>query len=144
MGENEIILWLLGGGTIVMVVLSIVLFLLCTALPFVAVFWFLARQKQKANAVQQASQTWRTTNGKVIKSRVEVTGGDTASVKPRVIYEYEVWGRVYQNDQIRAGDKFWSMRSSQSAYDVIDQYPVGMDVMVFYNPDDPAESALER
>jgi hypothetical protein len=144
MDANELILWLFGGGTIFMVIVSIVLSCLCTVLPIAGVIWYLYSQKQKANTIIKDSQTWAATAGKVIKSRVEVTGGEVASVDPRVIYEYEVRGRKYQNDQIKAGDKYWASGTSQEAYQTIDRYPVGMDVTVYYNPDNPAEASLER
>jgi len=144
MDVNEIMLWLFGGGTILIVVLSVVLSLLCTLLPIAGVIWYLYQRKQKANLVRQTSQTWPVTPGRVIKSRVEVSGGEITSVHPRVIYEYEVRGRQYQNDQIRAGDKYWEVGSSQEAYKTIDRYPEGLEVAVYYNPDNPAEAALER
>lgn len=144
MDINEIWLWLIGGGTIIITVLTIILSTICTILPIAGIAWFIYRRKQKADAVWQASQTWRMTKGRVIKSRVEVSGGDVTSVSPRVEYEYEVRGSLYQNDQIRAGDKYLSVRSDQDAYRTIDRYPEGMEVKVYYNPENPTESTLER
>ncbi|HBY07458.1 MAG TPA: hypothetical protein DEH22_06600 [Chloroflexi bacterium] len=144
MDVNQLMVWLFGGGTILIVIVSIMLSILCAIVPIALIIWFLYSRKQKADTVREASQTWLVTNGKVIKSRVEVSGGEVTSVHPRVIFEYEVQGRVYQNDQIRAGDKFWATGSSQDAYQTIDRYPEGLDVRVYYNPANPAESALER
>jgi hypothetical protein len=144
MDINEIWLWIFGGGTILSIVFSIIVSILCTVVPIGGVIWYLYSRKQKANTIQQASQTWLETLGTVIKSRVEVSGGEVTSVSPRVIYEYEVSGVMYQGDQIRAGDKFWSVGTSQEAYRTIDQYPEGQVVIVYYNPDNPAEATLER
>ncbi|MCJ7622060.1 MAG: DUF3592 domain-containing protein [Anaerolineaceae bacterium] len=144
MDINEIWLWIFGGGTILSIVFSIIVSILCTVVPIGGVIWYLYSRKQKANTIQQASQTWLETLGTVIKSRVEVSGGEVTSVSPRVIYEYEVSGVMYQGDQIRARDKFWSVGGSQEAYKTIDQYPEGQVVIVYYNPDNPAEAALER
>jgi hypothetical protein len=144
MDVNELMLWLFGGGTIILVIISIILSILCTVLPIAGIVWFLYSRKQRANTVRQASQIWVATDGKVIKSRVEVSGGEVTSVYPRVIYEYEVGGRQYQNDQIRAGDKYWSARTSQDAYSTIDRYPEGLSVTVYYNPENPSEATLER
>ncbi len=94
--------------------------------------------------MKEASQGWVSTRGRVIKSRVEVSGGEMTSVSPRVIYEYMVGAIEYQGDQIRAGEKFWAARTSRDAYDTIDRYPEGMAVTVYYNPANPTESALER
>ena len=147
MDVNEIWLWLVGGGTILITVLSIILSALCTILPIAGIAWlgwFIYRRKQKADAVRQASQTWKMTNGRVVTSRMEVSGGELTSVSPRVIYEYEGGGRVYQSDQIRAGDKFLSVITSQDVYRTIDRYPEGLEVSVYYNPENPAEATLER
>lgn len=144
MDVNELMMWLFGGGTIFVVIISIGISILCTILPIAGIVWFLYSRRQKANTIRQASQTWITTAGKVIKSRVEVSGGEVTSVYPRVIYEYEVRGRQYQNDQIRAGDKYWASGTSQEAYKTVDRYPEGQDVTVYYNPENPAEASLER
>lgn len=144
MDINELFPWLFGGGTILFVVVSIISTILCTVVPFGAIAWYLYNQNQKSKAVKQASLNWLPTMGTIIKSRVEVSGGENTTVSPKVIYTYEVRGKLYQCDQIRAGDKFWSVSSSQSAYQTIDQYPEGLDVTVYYNPNNPEEAALER
>lgn len=144
MDFNELFPWLFGGGTFLFVAASIVFSILCTVVPIGAVVWYMYNQNQKAKAVKQASLTWLTTMGTVIKSRVEVSGGENSRVSPRVIYTYEVNNQLYQCDQIRAGDKFWAVSSSQTAYQTIDRYPEGLDVTVYYNPANPAEAALER
>ena len=144
MDINELWVWLFGGATVVLTIGSILVSCLCTLLPIAGVGWFLYSRRKQGMAAQQASQGWLPTTGTVIKSRVEVSGGEVTSVTPRVIYTYQVGAVEYQNDQIRAGDRFWSTRSSQDAYQTIDRYPEGMQVTVFYNPANPAESALER
>ncbi|MBN2501351.1 MAG: DUF3592 domain-containing protein [Anaerolineales bacterium] len=143
MDINDFVLWIVGGSTVA-VILSIILSVICTIVPLAAVGWFIYSRFQKAKDVQQASQNWLATTGRVIKSRVEVSGGEVASVYPRVIYEYEVEGVKYQADQIKAGDKFWAARTSQEAYNTIDRYPEGLEVTVYYNPANPAEATLER
>jgi hypothetical protein len=144
MDINELLPWLFGSGTFLFVAASVIFSILCTAVPIGAVVWYLYNQNQKAKAVKQASLSWLPTMGTVIKSRVEVSGGENSTVSPKVIYTYEVRGQLFQCDQIRAGDKFWSVSSSQTAYQTIDKYPEGLDVTVYYNPANPAEATLER
>jgi hypothetical protein len=144
MDFNELFRWLFGGGTFLFVAASIIFSILCTVVPIGAVGWYLYNQNKKAKAVKQSSLAWLPTTGTVIKSRVEVSGGENSTVSPKVIYTYEVRGHLYQCDQIRAGDKFWSVNSSQTAYETIDRYPEGLDVTVYYNPANPNEAALER
>jgi hypothetical protein len=147
MGPEDIASWitLITGGSAVLIT---IITICCTVVPIVAIFggifWYIGKRSKQAGAVRQAAQAWVQTNGTVIRSRVEVSGGETTSVSPRVIYQYEVRGRVYQNDQIRAGDKFIRISTSADAYATIDRYPEGLSVTVFYNPANPQESALER
>jgi hypothetical protein len=75
---------------------------------------------------------------------VEVSGGEVTSVSAYVLYEYEVQGQTYQSTQIKAGDRFIRSGSSRDAYQTVDQYPPGTLVTVYYDPANPAESALER
>jgi len=141
---TDLIPWLFGGGMIFLTIFIII----CSLVPFVAIFgglgWYIYRRSKESTAMRQASQSWSQTQGVVILSRVEVSGGEITSVTPRVVYQYDVNGQRYQSEQIRAGDRFMQMTSSRSAYDTIDRYPVGTQVTVFYNPQNPTEAALER
>ncbi|MCG2788276.1 MAG: DUF3592 domain-containing protein [Anaerolineae bacterium] len=147
MDPNELFALLFGGGmimTVVIVIFSVCLSVLCTVVPIGAVVWFILKRKKQRDVLQQASLAWRSTQGRVLKSRVEVSGGEHTSVSPYVLYEYEVHGQVYQSVQIRAGDRFMRSGSSRDAYETVDLYPPGASVTVYYDPANPAESALER
>jgi hypothetical protein len=135
---------LIGGGSVFIAILATVLGGLCTLVPFVAIGWYIWDRSKKRDAVREAALAWRTTTGRVLKSRVEVSGGETTSVTARVEYAYDVNGQAYQSDQIRAGDKVMRITSSGDAYKTTDRYPVGAIVTVYYNPANPQEAALER
>ena len=144
MDLSDLFPWLFGAGGIILAIgISI-----CTSLPFLLVFgglgYMLYRRSKQAQEVIATSQHWRQTTGVVVKSRVEVSGGETTSVTPKIVYEFDVAGRRYRSEQIRAGDRYFSIRSSGDAYDVVDRYPVGAQVTVFYDPNDPTQAALER
>lgn len=128
--------------TIVGVVLSIVLSLS----PFAVIGWLFAKKSKEANEANRAALNWHETIGRVVKSRVEVSGGEFTSVTPRVIYEYEVNGQIYKSSLLRAGDKFLVIQTggSRTAYDIVDKYPEGAIVTVYYNPQNPSEAVLER
>jgi len=140
------IAWLWGGGIAVggFVALSILGSLLCTIGPIAGVFWLLHKRKTQAEILRSASARWQGTVGRVLKSRVEVSGGDHTRVSPYVLYEYQVAGQRYEGQQIRAGDKFMTSYTSRQAYDTVDLYPVGSEVTVYYDPQNPTESALSR
>ena len=94
--------------------------------------------------MRAAAQSWRTTPGTITKSRVEVTGGDHTSTMPGIYYEYQVGAVTYTGDQVKAGDKFYPHYTSRQCYDLVDKYPVGSEVQVFYDPEAPENAALER
>jgi hypothetical protein len=142
---EELLPWLFGGGMLLTAIITIVSVICAVAIPVAivgAVFYFLRQSAKKSEATNRAAQSWPSTSGTVIKSRAEVSGGDHTSVSPHVVYQYEVGGVSYQNNQLKAG---WGSAYSAygSAYQVIDQYPEGAAVTVYYNPMNPAESALE-
>lgn len=130
---------------ILAVIVSVIFSVILSLSPFAVIGWVFSKKSKEAKAAVQASQSWLPTNGKVLKSRVEVIGGKYASVKPRVIYEYQVNDQSYQNDLIRAGDRIMLIqKGSRAAYDTIDRYPEGASVTVYYNPQNPAEAVLEK
>jgi len=147
MDITDLFPWLVGAGTLV-TILFIVASVICSLVPVVAivggVFWFISKRGKQAKTINQASLNWPSTSGTVTKSRVEVSGGEHTTVTPRVEYEYEVGGTAYLGTRIRAGDQFMRVGTSRDAYDAVDRYPVGAAVTVYYDPANPAESALER
>ena len=111
---------------------------------FGGIGWFLNKKSKEAKSLREAARNWATTTGKIITSRVEVSGGEYTSVRPFVVYQYNVYSQDYSNSQIKAGDVHMSSYNSRAAYDKVDKYPVGSEVTVYYNPEDPQQSALER
>jgi hypothetical protein len=139
--------WLFGGGTVVTILFTVGI-IICSHIPFVAIFggiaYYIRNRSKQATAIRQDSLNWLQTTGVVVTSRVEVSGGDHSSVSPRVKYQYTVGAQAYQSDQIKAGDHVFRVSVSGEAYDVVDRYPVGAQVAVFYNPANPAQACLER
>ena len=148
---DDIWLWLIaliGGGTAVFTLVTVVgtllLTLVCTIVPIGLVGWFIWDKFKKRDVLLKAATTWPATTGRVIKSRVEVSGGEHTSVYPRITYAYDVNGRAYQNDLLRAGDRIMRVSTGQDAYATVDRYPEGANVTVYYNPANPQESVLEK
>lgn len=103
------------------------------------------RGQQKAHA----AQGWPSAPGAIVEARVsrnshEDSDGDTHySYSPRLKYTYTVQGQTYTGSQITFGFQK-SYNSESSAAAVLQRYPVGGQVMVIYDPHNPAEAALER
>lgn len=106
---------------------------------------FMYRRNQQGQAAKQAAQAWPGTIGTVLSSSVESRrSGNSTSTYPVVIYQYQVNGQVYQGKTIKAGEQFFSVRIIGEAQATAARYPAGAQVMVYYNPANPKESALER
>ncbi|HSL31612.1 MAG TPA: DUF3592 domain-containing protein [Anaerolineales bacterium] len=89
-----------------------------------------------------AAGAWPSTLGTVEESRIQMRsnsdGGRTSY--PLVRYSYQVMGRPYQSQKIMPGMDV----GGSGAQKVVARYPVGAQVMVYYNPENPSEALLER
>ena len=91
-----------------------------------------------------ASVNWQTTQGKIISSKAVVCRSKHSLVDNYVadiIYEYSVSDVLYSSRNIT-----YSMDSSVvycgNAEKMMKQYPVGMSVLVYYEPEKPKNSVL--
>jgi hypothetical protein len=91
----------------------------------------------------EASEGWPTTTGVVTHSEVARDhDSDGTMYRPDVEYEYTVDGQDYVGNTITVGAKV-STNVAGGAQKKVNEYPVGKEVKVHYDPDDPAESCLE-
>lgn len=106
---------------------------------------FLYRRSQQGSAAKQAAQSWPSTMGTVLMSSVQSKHtGKSHSIYPVVVYQYTVNGKGYQSQTIKAGEQFFNVRIIGQAQETVSRYPIGAQVLVYYNPANPQESALER
>lgn len=101
-----------------------------------------------------AARGWRPTTGRVIAASVETVSvsvrvqTSTSSYRaatryaPAVQYEYFVHGARYYADRLHLGPRILSSEASDAQW-ALRRYPVGSQVIVWYNPANPAESALD-
>ncbi len=98
----------------------------------------------------QATESWPTTNGRVISADVQESIETRRDMNDRrrteytyrasVQYEYTVGERTYLGHRIKADDY---SGGADRAYRIVNRYLAGSDVTVFYNPDDPGQAVLE-
>lgn len=97
------------------------------------------------------ARLWSSTDGKVLVSTVVArrrSPGDPAynnthteiSHEPRVEYEYHVAGKTYRGHKVDLGEK----TSSYDLEKILDRYPVGAAVTVYYDAADPTRAVLDR
>lgn len=95
----------------------------------------------------QRSKTWPLTTGKIITSEVcrrasrpRPGHANPPSYEPYVVYEYYVNGNRMQSDQLAFGGRL--QNSEKRAQKIIENYPAGKNVPVYYNPKKPAQAVL--
>jgi hypothetical protein len=107
--------------------------------------FFLYKRSQQSTAARQSAQSWASTSGMVLMSTVQTRrSGRSVSTFPVVVYQYDVNGKAFQGKTIKVGEQYLNVRILGQAQETADRYPVGATVNVYYNPANPAESALER
>lgn len=111
----------------------------CTILLMNAIFLgIIVATQRKMNAVK----SWSSTMGTVVNSYLERRrsgnrGGSTNF--PVVQYSYQVGGQMLQGSKIAPGMNV----GGTGAGKVVERYPAGAQVMVFYNPQNPSDAVLE-
>ena len=90
-----------------------------------------------------ASKYWPSVRGIVKESSVEENWQSEGGTvyRPKIVYSYRVNDCEYESDRsfswIRSG---WRKRAAK----IVERYPQGGNVEVFFNPDDPSQAVLER
>jgi hypothetical protein len=91
----------------------------------------------------RASASWPTADGIVTRSGVshstDSDGGDSYS--PEITYTYSVNNIDQENNTIKFGENSYSSR--RKAEGIAANYPVGKNVTVYYDPEQPDKSVLE-
>ncbi len=95
----------------------------------------------------RATRSYTRTRGRVVRAEVEESrrtseeGG--ARFRPIVRYAFEVRGHAYESERISIGAGTGVESSdAQDARRVVERYPSGADVDVWFDPRDPARSVL--
>ena len=84
-------------------------------------------------AVARTSRRWPTVPGRIVRSEIR----DGRAV---IRFVYTVQGEEHEGFDVAAGD--WPYRSAGSAVRRVQQYPVGAQVNVYYNPSQPSVAML--
>ena len=111
----------------------------CTFLIFNAIFLgIIFATQRKMNAVQG----WSSIMGTVLTSYLERrrSGNSGSANYPVVQYSYQVNGQMYQGMKIAPGMEV----GGTGAGKVVERYPEGAQVMVFYDPNNPSDAVLEK
>jgi hypothetical protein len=87
-----------------------------------------------------ASKKWPTASGTVTASAVERSPDSKRRYRAALTYSYRVDAKEYQSERI-----FWGGNEGREKHmaSVVETYPAGGKVRVFYDPKNPAEAVLD-
>ena len=90
----------------------------------------------------ELSESWPTSAGKVTRSQVVISQTDEDSATFRIAYEFVINEICYTSDVYRFGanGQYSTISITKAKHD---KYPVGGNVIVAYNPSNPADAVLE-
>jgi hypothetical protein len=99
------------------------------------------------SAKAQQSLSWPSTDGVISHSAVlmqtqrDSSSASSTSYKADVTYRYKVRGRDYSSERITLAD---ISSGAGRAQGIVNRYPDGAPITVYYNPVDPSDAVLER
>ena len=89
------------------------------------------------------SETWPSIEGMILKSKITINDGDdSVTYGADVSYQYVINNQTYKGDKVTISEMSTSDRSR--ARKIVNRYPSGQKVAVFYDPVAPETSVLER
>lgn len=125
-------------------IIAAVVFLVIAALATAGVFMTLAQSRR--------SRSWPTVQGKITRSEItedvshntDDDGRDSTTTMygVKLAYDYVVGGGAHVGTRLYWADGI-KVSGDGPARKVTEKYPVGRDVTVYYQPNDPATALLE-
>lgn len=97
------------------------------------------------NQEYQAVQRWPAVQGTIVDTSIDRRSdeGNSYSYSPVVVYHYSTNGSTYSGDRLMIGIQR-SYDKREQAAEVLNAYPRGAAVTVYYNPANPADAVLDR
>jgi hypothetical protein len=89
------------------------------------------------------SKSWPTVPGTITKSEIDTWRSDSKThYQPDIVYAYSVDGKKYTSSKITVGDPPLD-NNVTPAKRLQAEYPVGKEVVVYYDPELPGSAALK-
>lgn len=86
-----------------------------------------------------ASKNWPTSAGTVISSEVVRPSGKSTKFEAKVVFTYSVDGKAYTSEKLKAT---MARGTSSWAREVVESYPAGAKVEVYFNPKNPGTAVV--
>ena len=92
--------------------------------------------------IGKESSTWPSETCKITYSNIDSKHVDSKTeYKANVKYSFTIDGKEYKGDQVTSSDVYFKTMSN--ARELLDKYPIGSEVSVYYDPADPDRAVLE-
>lgn len=90
----------------------------------------------------KSSTSWENTIGKILESTIESHRNDDGiTYKPVIVYSYKVNKKRYHSRVVYFGESLHHS-SIKVPQDLVNRFPIGSEVKVYYNPKSPSNSIL--
>lgn len=97
----------------------------------------------KLQHLSRQVQAWPSVPGKVLSASIEKSPGSKSTLySARIVYDYEVAGRRHRGHRVYLDAVSTSDFSDAQA--MMNAFPVGQTVLVYYDPAEASESVLRR
>ena len=106
---------------------------------FVALSIFLLINKTKAKSLIAESKSWPKARGRMLTSKAAKYKAIGTRWDFIANYEYTVNGKSYKNNVTA----FYTISNKEEAEALANDFPLGEDIKVFYNPANPRQSVLK-
>ena len=91
------------------------------------------------------TSSWHQTEGVVTKSQLTPENFGLLNIyRVKILFDYRIDNRTYHGSRINYGIAANAYLFERFAKVVVDRYPVGKVVIVFYNPENPSDEIVER
>jgi len=94
--------------------------------------------------VGNSNYNWSKTTGVIVTSKNHNQGAAPPKYngykRAEIEYQYYVNEKKYKNNKVKTG--YLSFTPSKKGYRFIDTYPLNKEVVVYYDPNNPTQSAL--
>lgn len=88
---------------------------------------------------------WLITTGTVKVSEVKRSGGTKIEYHDRIIYDYTVMGTDYTSNTVTVADLMGIVDNGLAAAQAkVQKFPAGSTVTVYYDPEDPRRSVIQK
>ena len=88
---------------------------------------------------------WLTTAGTIKISEVRRSGGTKIEFHDHIVYEYTVLGTTYTSNTVTVANLMGiTDKGSPEAQAKVKKFPAGSSVTVYYNPEDPHRSVIQK